>query len=309
VIDNLKKGSGDNALAYREASLSEREKILSEREALLARREREHADRVASWADRWERECSAANTPTIIQQTVAGGATKYSKSDVEPLLSQARQVMSKRGLLAADLPGQAQGLEKDATKAMSKGDYGSARFAASQLLGTVKAVKVDRDFLRSKWSRLHAAMQNQKLSPEPEQLLLQAGKLMTDGSYDNANRQPGIERWLSRGGDLMIRHSADDSRIRARWDEVAGLSQYEVTSYRASSLTRSMPQTTEADHGASRRTRGSHPMVVWSLEVEKRRGKRIAIVALARKIASILYTLMRDGSRYDPTRGSAMLVC
>ena len=50
---------------------------------------------------------------------------------------------------------------------------------------------------------------------------------------------------------------------------------------------------------ASRRTRGIHPMVLWSLEVEKRRGKRIAIVALARKIATILFAILRDGSVYD----------
>lgn len=56
---------------------------------------------------------------------------------------------------------------------------------------------------------------------------------------------------------------------------------------------------------AARRTRGDHPMVRWSLEVEKRRGRRVAIVALARKIAGILFALLRDGSSYDPTRGAA----
>jgi transposase len=51
---------------------------------------------------------------------------------------------------------------------------------------------------------------------------------------------------------------------------------------------------------AARRTRGSHPMVDWSLQVEKRRGKRIAIVALARKLAGILFALWRDGTLYNP---------
>jgi len=50
---------------------------------------------------------------------------------------------------------------------------------------------------------------------------------------------------------------------------------------------------------AARRAKGSHPMVAWSFEVEKRRGKRIAIVALARKIAGILYAIWRDGTFYD----------
>jgi hypothetical protein len=35
-----------------------------------------------------------------------------------------------------------------------------------------------------------------------------------------------------------------------------------------------------------------------------RRGKRIAIVALARKLAGILYAIWRDGSVYDPARNA-----
>jgi transposase len=54
---------------------------------------------------------------------------------------------------------------------------------------------------------------------------------------------------------------------------------------------------------AARRARGSHPMVLWSLEVEKRRGKNVAIVALARKLAGILFALWRDGTFYSPTNG------
>ena len=50
---------------------------------------------------------------------------------------------------------------------------------------------------------------------------------------------------------------------------------------------------------AARRSRGKHPMVDWSLEVEKRRGKRIAIVAFARKLAGILFALWRDGTLYS----------
>jgi hypothetical protein len=43
-------------------------------------------------------------------------------------------------------------------------------------------------------------------------------------------------------------------------------------------------------------------MVDWSLEVEKRRGKHIAIVALERKIAGIMFAIWRDQKDYDPTR-------
>jgi transposase len=46
------------------------------------------------------------------------------------------------------------------------------------------------------------------------------------------------------------------------------------------------------------------PMVAWSLEIEKRRGKRIAIIALARKLAGILFALWRDNSTYDARRSA-----
>jgi hypothetical protein len=45
----------------------------------------------------------------------------------------------------------------------------------------------------------------------------------------------------------------------------------------------------------ARRARGAHPMVHWSLEVEKRRGKRVAVLALARKMAGIMYR-SREGN-------------
>lgn len=54
----------------------------------------------------------------------------------------------------------------------------------------------------------------------------------------------------------------------------------------------------------ARRTRKSDPMVIWSYEIEKRRGKRIATVALARKLAGILYAIWRDESTYDPLRSA-----
>jgi transposase len=50
---------------------------------------------------------------------------------------------------------------------------------------------------------------------------------------------------------------------------------------------------------SARRARGKHPMHDWVNEVEKRRGKRVAVVALARKLAGILFALWRDGTFYD----------
>ena len=44
----------------------------------------------------------------------------------------------------------------------------------------------------------------------------------------------------------------------------------------------------------------------WADEVEKRRGKRVAVLALARKLAGILYAIWRDGTVYEPRRSGAV---
>jgi transposase len=53
---------------------------------------------------------------------------------------------------------------------------------------------------------------------------------------------------------------------------------------------------------AARRCKQAPPIVRWSLEVEKRRGKNVAVVALARKLAGVLFAMWRDGTRYDVQR-------
>lgn len=55
---------------------------------------------------------------------------------------------------------------------------------------------------------------------------------------------------------------------------------------------------------SARRCRSNHPMVRWSVQVEQRRGKHIAALALARKIAGILFAIWRDGTVYNPFRGA-----
>jgi len=49
-----------------------------------------------------------------------------------------------------------------------------------------------------------------------------------------------------------------------------------------------------------RRFRPLDPTSRWANEIEKRRGKLIATVAVARKLAGILFALWRDGSSYQP---------
>jgi transposase len=59
---------------------------------------------------------------------------------------------------------------------------------------------------------------------------------------------------------------------------------------------------------AARRAKGDHPIVRWSLEVEKRRGKRVAILALARKIAGIMFAIWRDGTVYERLHAKPIMV-
>jgi transposase len=46
------------------------------------------------------------------------------------------------------------------------------------------------------------------------------------------------------------------------------------------------------------RTQPNDPMVVWATQIAARRGKFIAVVALARKLAGILFAMWRDGTPY-----------
>ena len=52
--------------------------------------------------------------------------------------------------------------------------------------------------------------------------------------------------------------------------------------------------------------RGRHPTTAalreWTERLAARRGRFIAVVALARRLAGILYALLRDGTRYQPAR-------
>jgi transposase len=53
------------------------------------------------------------------------------------------------------------------------------------------------------------------------------------------------------------------------------------------------------------RRRPEEPMVRWARRVAERRGTQIAIVALARKLAGILFALWRDGTSYQACRTAA----
>jgi transposase len=50
------------------------------------------------------------------------------------------------------------------------------------------------------------------------------------------------------------------------------------------------------------RLRGDDPLKRWGEAVAQRRGKRIAVVAVARRLVGILWAMWRDGSVYNPTK-------
>lgn len=54
------------------------------------------------------------------------------------------------------------------------------------------------------------------------------------------------------------------------------------------------------------RRRPTEPMVRWAAQIAERRGKFVAIVALARKIAGIMFALWRDGTTYQASLAATM---
>jgi transposase len=50
------------------------------------------------------------------------------------------------------------------------------------------------------------------------------------------------------------------------------------------------------------RHRPNDPLVVWAQKVAERRGRAIAIVAMTRRLAGILFAIWRDGAKYDASK-------
>jgi transposase len=50
----------------------------------------------------------------------------------------------------------------------------------------------------------------------------------------------------------------------------------------------------------------TEPLRRWAQRVAMRRGMKVGIVALARKLAGILYAMWRDGSTYEKREGRAV---
>jgi hypothetical protein len=182
--------SREDRIAQRETRLAAREAALGERERTVAGREGTVAGREEKLAQR-EKETCGTSPPMIIQTTRADG--KYTKADVQPLLARARATMSRKGVLLADLPGPAQGLEGESTRAMSDGDWGKAYFAAAQLVAMVDAVKIDRAFIQAKTARLSSQVKTAKPDEATNQqlsgVLSDVMQKYNDGNFAAANQR------------------------------------------------------------------------------------------------------------------------
>jgi hypothetical protein len=192
-LDEIKV-SGDKSanVAAREAQLAARERDVAGREASFAERERKLAQRESEMAQRWKESCNVGGAPLIIQQAAPKGGN-YTHKDVNGLISKARNAMAKKGIIASDLPGPAQLLESEASKAMADNDMSKAYFAAAQLVATVDAIHVNRAFIQAKTARLSAQVKTTKVDETTNKELADIlGDVMSaynNGDFAAANRR------------------------------------------------------------------------------------------------------------------------
>jgi hypothetical protein len=191
-LDAIKQ-SGDKreGLAQREAEVANRERTLAERERALADREKALVQRDFELSQRWKDSCTIASVAPLPPPPPKGG--NYTKADVGALIAKAKAGMTKKSLLPSDLPGPAQGLESEASKAMNDNDISQAYFKAAQLAAVVDSVVVNRPFIQTKIAKLQAQIKGSKVD-EPSQQQLAQGLVdvmqkYNDGDFVAANRR------------------------------------------------------------------------------------------------------------------------
>ncbi|HEY3803809.1 MAG TPA: hypothetical protein VGL61_14440 [Kofleriaceae bacterium] len=184
--------TGDRSanVAAREADIAGRERALAEREARVADREKQLVQRDADLAQRWKDTCTTA-PPMIIQAPSKGG--NYSKKDVSDLVAKAKAAMQRKGLLVGDLPGPAQQLESEASKAINDNDMSKAYFAAAQLESTVESIQISRTFIQAKIARLQdqikSSRQDAATTQQLSSILSDVIQKFGDGDFVAANKR------------------------------------------------------------------------------------------------------------------------
>jgi hypothetical protein len=136
--------------------------------------------------------CQGGGGVIIAAPKLEKGA-KYTKRDVEPLLTKARAAMSKKGILGSDLPGGVSALEKEATAAMADGEYGKAFLAAQTLKDTIDGIRIDKTFVATKINRLNRQVKAKKLDDSTNKQVLdlfnEVGEKYNDGDFPAANKR------------------------------------------------------------------------------------------------------------------------
>ncbi len=196
-IDKIaKEGSAKDVLiARRELSVATREKDLARRETEIARREKTIATREQVIAERQARLCPRGGTTVV--QTFAppppGGGGAVARKDVEPVFKAALAAMQSKGILTADLPAGTDRLVTEVRHSVSKGDFARAKYAADQLLATVRGMKIDRGFIGAKIGRLGAAIRGAPPKADRKAkvntLFQQATASYGDGRFLDANQK------------------------------------------------------------------------------------------------------------------------
>ena len=184
--------SGTAEIAALSAQLQRRDNQLADMEKRLVAMAGQLSD-IRDDIQKQAETCGAGGGTTIIQAPKLPSGSKYNKKDVEPILTKARGVMSKKGIASADLPGGIAGLEKEATSAMADGEYGKAFLAASTLLQNVEAIKIDKGFVAAKIARLNRVMKQKKLDDATSKQVLdlfnEVGEKYNDGDFTGANKR------------------------------------------------------------------------------------------------------------------------
>ena len=183
VVDKLGAATGakDVVVARREYGVALREKDLARREAELARREQSLGTREQSLAERQAKGCGRVATVMMPSPAIApsaGGAGGATRKDVEPVYRAAVAAMDQKGILIADLPPGIDRLVTEVRHGVGKGDYVRAKYAADQLLATVKSMKIDRGFIGAKIGRLSSGLFQQATAAYGDGRFAVANKLL-----------------------------------------------------------------------------------------------------------------------------------
>lgn len=176
--------------AQREKGVAERERTVARREGDVAEREKGLAERETRQAKREKETCGGAVAAAPVRVELPKGL-KYSAHDVETSYKRALKIMQERGILSEDLPAGGGKLLEETREGLKSADYVRAKYAADQLLATVEELKIDRNFISAKMTRLAAAMHGKKLEGDArknvESLFQDATSNYGDGRFGDAN--------------------------------------------------------------------------------------------------------------------------